>query len=146
MKKSTITMKAFLKTFAVMAALLLVTLSSCTKEQKKYAGDAQVAFGLSSYSYTIDKNTTINLPVQLIASEFVAATGTVTTNTSSTATVAATYTGAYTIDAKTFAANIAIAIDYAKLPAGKSTLVLDLASNIAVAANYKSATITITKK
>lgn len=139
-------MNAFLKTFTVIAALLFVTLSSCTKEQKKYAGDAQVAFGLNSYSYTINKNTTINVPVQLIANEFVAATGTVATNAKSTATAAATYSGAYAIDSKTFAANIAVAIDYAKLPAGKSTLVLDLTSNIAVAENYKSTTITITKQ
>lgn len=139
-------MKAFFKAFSIMAALLLVTLSSCTKEQKKYAGDAQVAFGLSSYSYTIDKNTTINVPVQLIATEFVNASGTVTTNQKSTATAAASYNGAYTIDSKTFATNIAITFDYAKLPAGKSTLVLDLTSNIPVAENYKSTIITITKK
>lgn len=138
--------KAFFKAFTVMAAVLLFTLSSCTKEQKKYDGNAQVAFELSSYSYTLTGNKTITVPVQLIAEGYVAATGTVTTNTKSTCANAVTYNGAYAIDPATFAANIEIAVDYSQLAAGKNTLILDLSSSVKVAAHYKTTTITLTKK
>ncbi|MEG0890246.1 MAG: hypothetical protein RSF01_00005, partial [Bacteroidales bacterium] len=54
--------------FTILAVFCLIFLSSCEKEQKKYDGDAQIAFSLAKYSFNVTSTTgTITIPIQLIS-------------------------------------------------------------------------------
>lgn len=134
---------------ALLLSIITVTaisLSSCDKEQKKYEGDPQLAFSSSSYKMTVTPQTTsITIPIQLIASSSMQASGTVTTDPASTGANAISYTPQFNIDPATFSYNLVITIDYAALKTGNNTVILHLESSMPVAKYYSKATITLVK-
>lgn len=131
--------------FCILAACT-ISFISCEKEQKKYDGEAQLAFANTSYKITATAQTSsITIPIQLIADKAIAATGTVTIDPKSTSANAVSFTPQFTIDPATFSYNLVIGIDYAALNSGKNTIILNLESSIKVAKYYGTTTITITK-
>ena len=129
--------------------LLVVTvlLFSCSKEQKKYDGDPQLAFSENNYSFNISSSTSsISIPVQLIANKWHNVTGEITADQSSTALAAITFNNTFSMPSGEYSTPIIINIDYAILPDNESTLILQLSSNMKVAKYYGTATITLIKE
>jgi hypothetical protein len=142
------TFRKKMKKVLLFSLMALFTLSfiSCEKEQKKYNGEAQLAFANTTYSMKVTATAnTITIPVQLIASSFVDATGTVSVDPASTCANSVTFVPEFTIDPATFSYNMVITINYATLSTGKNTLILNLASPLPVAKYFSKATVTLTK-
>lgn len=131
--------------FCLMAAFT-ISFISCEKEQKKYEGEAQLAFANTTYSMKVTAAAnTITIPIQLIANSPVNAMGTVSVDPASTCAGSVTFVPEFTIDPATFSYNLVININYATLSTGKNTLILNLASHMPVAKYFSKATVTLTK-
>jgi len=134
-------------TFVLVSFLVLY---SCEKERKLYDDVPQVAFALKTYSFNVSSTTSsVTIPVQLIAKEPQGAiNATVGVNLETNCSSAVSVPATITIDAGRFIANLVIGVTHANLNAGNGNrLVLDLAaSNIKVAGNYKTVTITLNKQ
>lgn len=127
-------------------SLSLLALASCEKEQKKYDGDAQLAFSNSTYKMNVTAQTgSITIPIQLIAQSSMEAGGTVKTDPASTCADAVSYTPQFNINPSTFSYNLVVTLDYAALAPGNNTLILYLESNMKIAKYYGKATITLVK-
>lgn len=126
--------------------LSLLSLASCEKEQKKYDGDAQLAFSNSTYKMNVTPQTgSVTIPIQLIAKSSMEAGGTVKTDPASTCADAVNYTPQFSIDPSTFSYNLVVTLDYAALDPGNNTLILYLESGMKIAKYYGKATITLVK-
>lgn len=141
------TTKFYKTLFLGAMTVILLTLTSCEKEQKKYEGEAQLAFSNSTYKMSVTAQTaSVTIPIQLIADSGMQATGTVSTDPASTCANAVTYTPQFTIDPATFSYNLVISLNYAALQTGNNTLILNLtSSDLPVAKYYSKATITLVK-
>ena len=127
-------------------SLSLFSLASCEKEQKKYDGDAQLAFSNSTYKMNVTPQTaSITIPIQLIAQSSMQAGGIVKTDPASTCADAVNYTPQFNIDPATFSYNLVVTLDYAALATGNNTLILYLESDLKIAKYYGTATITLVK-
>ncbi|MEG0891959.1 MAG: hypothetical protein RR312_08765 [Bacteroidales bacterium] len=129
-----------------MFAAVTLSFISCDKEEKKYEGGPQLAFASTTYKKTVTvQANSITIPIQLISSSVVHASGTVIVNPTSTCADAINFTPNFVIDPATFSYNLVIGINYAALSKGKNTLVLNLESSMPIAKYYGTATITLTK-
>ncbi|MEF9931980.1 MAG: hypothetical protein RSC28_02980 [Bacteroidales bacterium] len=133
--------------FTILAVFCLIFLSSCEKEQKKYDGDAQIAFSLAKYSFNVTSTTgTITIPIQLISTGAMdAVTANIAVESQMPANIATVPVSAV-IEGGKFTANLVVKVNYAALDSKSNKLVLNLTSNIKVAENFKQATITLVKK
>ncbi len=130
-------------------SLSIFLLTSCESD-KTYDGPAQVAFASKTAAYNVTANTTIAIPVQLIAD---GPQGDITVNvsvnsTSTTTAAAVTVPTTVTIPAGRFVGEIPVTVSYDNLAAGNANkLILDLSSDkVKVAASYGTLTVTFTKK
>lgn len=127
-------------------AILFVIFTSCSKEEKKYDGDAQLAFSENEYEFNVTANSsTISIPIQLIASGWTNASGSVTTDPTSSCADAVSYTSDFTLENNAFSYSLNITVNYDLLSSGENTLILNLSSPIKVAKYYSTATIYIYK-
>ncbi|WP_055432922.1 hypothetical protein [Candidatus Symbiothrix dinenymphae] len=137
-------MKTTMKYFAF--GILALGFVAC-EDDKTYNGPAQIAFAskTATYSYAgTVADTTIVLSIQLIADapqRDIAATVAVDAASTAVATVPASAT----IPAGRYAAELPVTFTYAQLNTGVGKLILSLTSDVKVAANYDTLTVTITK-
>lgn len=132
-----------------LAVLFTIASFISCESDKTYDGPAQVAFVNKTASYEVTANTTLSIPVQLIAdggqSEL---TVNVSVNSASTCADAVTVPASVSIPAGRYTGEIQIPVSYDKLTAGNTNkLILELNSNsVKIAANYATLTVTLTKK
>lgn len=129
-------------------SLSIFLLTSCESD-KAYDGPAQVAFVSKTAAYNVTANTTLSIPVQLIADGPQGdLTVNVSVNSSSTSAAAVTVPTTVSIPAGRFVGQIPVTVSYDKLAAGNANkLILNLSSSdVKVAANYATITVTLTKK
>lgn len=134
---------------AMLAILLGVIFITSCEDDKTYNGPAQIAFINKTAAYTVDKDMTIAIPVQLIADGPQGdISGNITVGAISNCAAAVTVPPTVTIPAGRYAGELSVNVTYSKLAAGNANkLVLDLKSpTVNVAANYDTLTVTITKK
>ncbi|GHT41734.1 hypothetical protein AGMMS49965_12010 [Bacteroidia bacterium] len=138
-------MKTIMKYFAF--GILALGFVAC-EDDKTYDGPAQIAFAgkTAAYSYSgTVADTTVVLSIQLIADapqRDIAATVSV----DAASTVVATVPASVTIPAGRYTAELPVKFTYAELNTGANKLILNLTSNVKVAANYNTLTVTITKR
>lgn len=128
----------------------LAIFASCTKQNKLYEGPAQVAFGNTSYTFKIIKDTTVVIPIQLISSSAESSfTVSVAADSTAVGTVVAAnaFPSTFTFDANRFVTNVSINTSFAGFGTATSrALKLTLSSDSKkVAQNYKTTVITFTK-
>jgi hypothetical protein len=130
---------------AVIAAAVIVMSAACESD-KTYQGPPQIAFASKTLSVSVDTDKVVKVPVQLIADGAMGdITAGIAVNAASTlASGAVQMPSQVTIPAGRFTADLSVSISYSALDSIK-TLKLDLSSDVKVAANYASLTITFTK-